>query len=314
MRIMVTGGAGFVGSHLCEKYVKEGHTVFCIDNFMSGDLNNIKHLPEFGNFKLVKGDIRDWGILDRVKDIDVIFNMAAQIHVDRSYVEPRLTYEINVLGTQNVLEFARFYDIKKVIHASTSEVYGSALYTPIDENHPLNSPHPYGASKIASDRMCYSYSKTYGMDIKTLRFFNAFGPRQKDVGYGGVISIFLRRILNGFPPIIFGDGEQTRDYTYIDDMIRGYDSAMIYHGKIADPINFGTGEEVSINTIAEKLISLSDKELTPVHVEPRKGEVKRLIADYTRAKELFGWEPMIDFDSGLRRFVDWYKDFGKEMF
>ncbi len=217
MRLLITGGAGFIGSHLCEKYTQEGHTVLCLDNFMSGNLMNVRHLLNYRNFKLIKGDIRDFELLEKVmRDVDTVFHLAAQIHVDRSYIEPRLTYEVNVLGTQNILEAARMNDVKRVIHASTSEVYGSAQQVPIDEQHPLNAPHPYGASKIAADRMCYAYIRTYGMNISILRLFNVFGPRQRDLGYGGVISIFTRRILNNVPPIIYGDGKQTRDYTYVE--------------------------------------------------------------------------------------------------
>jgi len=315
LKILITGGAGFVGSHLCEKYVKEGHNVICLDNFLNGNLNNIKQLADCRNFKLVNGDIRDRKLLNKISArVDVIFHLAAQIHVDRSYIEPRLTYDINVMGTQNVLEAARFHDIDKVIHASTSEVYGSAIYAPIDEAHPLNAPHPYGASKIAADRMCNAYVHTYGMNIAIMRLFNIFGPRQRDLGYGGVISIFLRRILNDVPPIIFGDGKQTRDYTYIEDDVRAYDLALKSKKKINEPINFGTGREVTINEIASKLIKLCGKEkaMKPVHVKPRIGEVKRLIADSSRAKKVYGWKAKVDFDTGLEKYVDWYMNYTME--
>jgi UDP-glucose 4-epimerase len=315
MNILVTGGAGFIGSHLCEKYTKEGHTVLCMDNFLSGDLINVRHLLDCRNFKLIKGDIRDRALLENVcRDVDVILNLAAQIHVDRSYIEPDLTYDINVMGTQNVLEVARFHDIEKVVHASTSEVYGSALHVPIDESHPLNAPHPYGASKIAADRMCYAYIHTYGLNVNVLRFFNIFGPRQRDVGYGGVISIFTRRIMMDMPPIIFGNGNQTRDYTYIDDAVRGYDMAMNYKDRIDEPVNFGTGKEITINEIAEMLIRLCGKEgqMEVVHVDPRIGEVKRLIANAKRAKSILGWKPNVDFEEGLEMFVKWYRNYGMD--
>ena len=315
MNMLITGGAGFVGSHLCEKYVKEEHTVICLDNFMSGDLLNIRHLLNFRNFKLIKGDIRDYALLENlIRDVDVVFHLAAQIHVERSYIEPRLTYDVNVMGTQNILEAARLYDAKKIIHASTSEVYGSAQHVPIDEKHPLNAPHPYGASKIAADRMCYAYVQTYGMNISILRLFNVFGPRQRDVGYGGVISIFTRRVLNNMPPIVYGDGRQTRDYTYIDDAIRAYDLALNHNEPILEPINFGSGKEVSILDLANTIIELCGKkgQIEPIHIEPRIGEVKRLIADATKAKELLGWEPEYSFAEGLKEFVQWYKSYGLE--
>jgi len=315
MKILITGGAGFIGSHLCDKYTKERHTVFCLDNFMSGNLMNIRHLLDYRNFKLVKGDIRDFDLLEKImRDVDVVFHLAAQIHVDRSYIEPKLTYEINVMGTQNILEAARIYDAKKVIYASTSEIYGSAQYVPIDEKHPLNAPHPYGASKIAADRMCYAYIQTYGMNISILRMFNIFGPRQRDFGYGGVISIFTRRILNNIPPVIYGDGQQTRDYTYIEDAVRAYDLALNHSEPMGEAINFGSGQEVSIVDLANMIIELCGKkrDIKPVYVEPRIGEVKRLIADATKAKSLLGWEPKYSLKEGLNTFVQWYKNYGFE--
>ena len=311
MKILITGGAGFIGSHLCDKYIKNGDTVLCLDNFMNGNLMNIRHLLNYRNFKLINGDIRDFDLLEKMmRDVDAVFHLAAQIHVDRSIIEPKLTYEINVLGTQNILEVARMYDVEKVIHASTSEVYGSAQYAPMDEKHPLNAPHPYGASKIAADRMCYAYIETYGMNICIMRPFNLYGPRQKDSGYGGAISLFTKRVLSNMPPIIYGDGEQTRDYTYIDDIVDAYD--LILNNKpIREPINFGTGKEIKIIDLANKIIDLCDKEgkIKPVHVEPRPGEVKRLVADISKAKELLGWEPKHTNEEGLKKFIDWYKNY-----
>jgi UDP-glucose 4-epimerase len=315
MKILITGGAGFIGSHLCERYVKDGHTVLCLDNFLSGDLMNIRHLLNFHNFKLIKGDVRDFDLLEKIMpDVDVVFHLAAQIHVDRSYIEPKLTYEVNVTGTQNILEAARMYDVRRVIYASTSEVYGSAQYAPIDEKHPLNAPHPYGASKIAADRMCYAYIQTYGMNISIVRLFNIFGPRQRDIGYGGVISIFTRRVLSNMSPIIYGDGLQTRDYTYIEDATRAYDLVLNHDKPIAEPINFGSGSEVSILDLANTIIDLCGKkgDIKPTHVEPRIGEVKRLIADATKVKSLLAWEPKCSLNEGLRAFVQWYRDYGFE--
>lgn len=315
MKILITGGAGFIGSHLCEKYTKEGHTVICLDNFMSGNLMNIRHLLDYRNFKLIKGDIRDFDLLEKImRDVDTVFHLAAQIHVDRSYIEPKLTYEVNVMGTQNILEVARIHDAKRVIYASTSEVYGSAQHVPINENHPLNAPHPYGASKIAADRMCYAYIQTYGMNISIMRIFNIFGPKQRDFGYGGVISIFTRRVLSNIPPIVYGNGLQTRDYIYIKDAVSAYDLVFNHNESITEPINFGTGKEVSIIELANKIIDLCGKkgDIKPVHIEPRIGEVKRLIADATKAKKLLGWESKHGLEEGLKDFIKWYKNYGFE--
>lgn len=315
MRMLITGGAGFIGSHLCEKYAREGHTVLCLDNFLSGNLNHVRQLLDYRNFKLVKGDVRDRELVEKMMcDVEAVFHLAAQIHVDRSYIEPQLTWDINVMGTQNILEAARMHDVRKVLLASSSEVYGSALYAPIDENHPLNAPHPYGASKIAADRMAYAYTQTYGMDIAIMRLFNVFGPRQRDLGYGGVISIFTRRVLSGIAPLIYGGGEQTRDYTYVTDAVRAYDLALRHEKPLDGPVNFGTGTEVSILTIAGMIVELCGKQglVQPAHVEARIGEVHRLIADASRAKELLGWDPEVDFRTGLQSFVDWYARYGFE--
>lgn len=311
MRIAVTGGAGFIGSHLCDKYVREGFTVLCIDNFINGNLMNVRHLLSYRNFKLINGDIRDFDLLEKVtRDVDAIFHLAAQIHVDRSIIEPRLTYEINVLGTQNILEASRMYDVDKVIYASTSEVYGSAQYSPMDEKHPLSAPHPYGASKIAADRMCHAYIQTYGMNICVMRPFNIYGPRQKDSGYGGAISIFTKRVLSNLPPIIYGDGAQTRDYTYVEDVVNAYDLILNYDKPLVEPINFGTGKEIKIIDLANLIIRLSNKEglVKPVHIEERPGEVRRLIADTSRARAI-GWRPEYGIEEGLRKFIDWYRNY-----
>jgi len=315
MRMLITGGAGFIGSHLCEKYVRDGHTVLCLDNFLGGDLNHVRHLLDCRNFKLVKGDVRDESLVEKtMRDVEVVFHLAAQVHVDKSCVEPRLTWDINVMGTQSILEAARVHDVRKVLLASSSEVYGSALYAPIDEKHPLNAPHPYGASKIAADRMAHAYAITYGMDVAIMRFFNVYGPRQRDMGYGGVISIFVRRALSGVPPVVYGDGLQTRDYTYVDDAVRAYDAALRYDGRLDGPVNFGAGKEISIRALAEMVIDLCGKSgsVRLVHVDARIGEVKRLIADASRARRLFGWEPETELRTGLRSFVDWYSRFGFE--
>jgi len=313
MKILITGGAGFLGSHLCEKYVNEGHTVICLDNFSNGNLGNIRTLLSNRKFKLVNGDIRDFDLLEKIisAEVDVLIHLAAQIHVDRSVIEPRETYETNVLGTLNILELARRYDIEKVIYASTSEIYGSAQYVPMDEKHPLEPMHPYGASKLAADRMCHVYIQTYGANICIVRLFNTFGPRQRDTGYGGAISIFAKRVMNDRPPVIYGDGKQSRDYVYVEDAIRAYDLIMKSKKTIREPINFGTGKDIKILDLANKIIELFGKKgkLKPVHVAPRPGEVRRLVANNKRAEEVLGWKPRFTLKKGLQIFVAWYKNY-----
>jgi dTDP-glucose 4,6-dehydratase len=312
-KVLITGGAGFIGSHLCERCISKGYTVVCLDNFLNGSLGNIRALLNNKNFKLVNGDVRDVNLMEKVisSGIDTIIHLAAQIHVDRSIIEPKETYETNVLGTINLLELARRYDVEKFIYGSTSEVYGSAEYVPMDENHPLNPMHPYGASKLAADRMCYAYIQTYGANISIARLFNTFGPRQKDTGYGGAISIFVKRVLSDRSPIIYGDGKQSRDYLYIEDAVNAYELLLESKKLVKEPVNFGTGKDVTILFIANEIIELFGKKrkIKPVHVAPRPGEVKRLVADNRKAKKLLGWAPKYSFDKGLKRFLEWYRNY-----
>lgn len=313
MKILITGGAGFLGSHLCEKLIAKGHTIVCLDNFLNGSLGNIRALLNHRCFKLTSGDVRDFDLLEKIvsSGIDAIIHLAAQIHVDRSVIEPKETYETNVLGTLHVLELARRYDVEKVIYASTSEIYGSAQYVPMDEKHPLDPMHPYGASKLAADRMCHAYIQTYGINICILRLFNTFGPRQKDTGYGGAISIFAKRVLSDRPPIIYGDGKQSRDYLYIEDAVNAYESILDSKRPLKEPINFGTGKDVAILSVANNIVRLFGKKgkIKPVHVAPRPGEVRRLVADNKKARKLLGWKPTYSFNEGLKKFVEWYKNY-----
>lgn len=310
MKVVVTGGAGFIGSHLCDTLINRGDTVVCLDNFFNGSLDNIRHHLTDRRFKLVKGDVRnDWLVKDLAHDTDAIVHLAAQIHVDRSIVEPRTTYDINVGGTLNVLEAARQADVDRVVHASTSEVYGSAQYAPMDERHPLDAPHPYGASKIAADRACLAYTKTYDLPITVLRPFNIYGERQKDTGYGGAISIFAKRAIAGQPPLIYGTGSQTRDYTYVSDAVAGYIAALEKRAiQPPGPINLGTGTDHTINEIARIICRLAGSDVVPVHVAPRSNEIDRLVADTTEARRWLEWTPIVNLDDGLRAVVEWHRN------
>jgi UDP-glucose 4-epimerase len=316
MKILITGGAGFLGSYLCEKYVQDGHVVYALDNLMNGNLNNIRILLHKKNFKFIHDDIRRDEVYQKLPtDLDAIIHLAAQIHVDRSIVNPAETFKINVEGTLKILEFARMNDVKKVLHASTSEVYGTAKYIPMDENHPLLASHPYGVSKIAADRLCYTYNETYDLGADIVRCFNLFGPRQKDTGYGGVIAIFINRVLQNKPPIIYGDGRQTRDYMYVIDAVEAYDKVLMAGDNPGrNGINFGSGKEISVNRIAELVIKhAAVNEMNPIHVEPRPVEVQRLFADISMSQKLVGFRPQFDFEKGLSLLADWYNNYKSEL-
>ena len=310
--ILVTGGAGFIGSHLAEEYVEKGHTVKILDDFSSGAVNNIRGLLNFKNFKLIRGDVASKEVVEKAMDgVDIVFHLAAQIHVDKSIIAPRQTFEVNTFGTLNILDSALENDVELVIYASSSEVYGSAQYVPMDEKHPLNPASPYAASKAAADRLCFAYYNTYKLPIVIVRCFNTYGPRQSDTGYAAAIPKFIRRVMQGLPPIIYGDGKQTRDYMYIKDAVNAYDLVLNSHENLTGRIvNFGTGQEISINELANKVISLFGRKgkLKPIHVAPRPGEVKRLYADISFAKKELGFEPKYDIASGLKEFIEWYKE------
>lgn len=316
MKILITGGAGFLGSHLCEKYVNGGHVVYALDNLMNGNLNNIRTLLHKKNFKFIHDDItRDEVYQKLPTDLDAIIHLAAQIHVDRSIVNPAETFKINVEGTLKILEFARMNDIKKILYASTSEVYGTAKYTPMDENHPLLAQHPYGVSKIAADRLCYTYNESYDLGVDILRCFNFFGPGQKDTGYGGVIAIFIKRVLQNKPPIIYGDGTQTRDYMFVTDAVNAYDKVLnATNSPGRNGINFGSGTEISVNSIAELVIKhAGNNNIKPIHVDPRPVEVQRLFADISLARKLLQFKPQFEIERGLHSLVDWYNNYKSEL-
>ena len=309
-RILITGGAGFIGSHLAEDLVKNGYSVKIVDDFSTGNVNNILELFNYKNFKMLRGSITDKELLAKATtDVDIILHLAAQIHVDRSILEPRRTFDVNTLGTLNILDAALENNVELVVYASTSEVYGSAKYVPMDENHPLNPASPYAATKAAADRLCFSYFNTYKLPVVIARCFNTYGPRQKGSGYAAAIPKFIRKALSCMPPIIYGDGKQTRDYMYIKDAVSAYKCILENPENIlGEAVNFGTGKEISILDLASTICEICGNRTTPVHVAQRAGEVKRLCADVSFAEKALNFRPQYSINRGLKEFVEWYKE------
>lgn len=310
--ILITGGAGFIGSHLAEEYIKKAGIVKVLDDFSGGSINNVRNLFNYRKFKLIRGDVRDKKVVEKAIDgIDVVFHLAAQVHVDKSIINPRYVFEVNTFGTLNILDSALENDVELVIYASSSEAYGSAQYVPMDEKHPLNPASPYAASKTAADRLCFAYYNTYKLPVVIVRCFNTYGPRQSDAGYAAAIPKFIRRVMQSLPPVIYGDGKQTRDYMYVKDAVKAYDLVLnSYENLVGKAINFGTGQEVSIKELATKIISLFGRKgkIKPIYVAPRPGEVKRLCADISLAKKESGFEPEYGITKGLKEFIEWYKE------
>jgi UDP-glucose 4-epimerase len=305
-RYLGTGGAGFIGSHLCKRLLDAGHHVTCVDNFYNGNLNNIRGLFNSKNFYFVEENILNFNrIKELAKDCDHIYHLAAQIHVEKSIIRPDETMEINLQGTRNLLEICTQNKNISMTLASSAEVYGESPGAH-SETSALNPQSPYAASKVAAESLCISYYYTYGSNVRVIRNFNTFGPRQKSSGYGSVISIFCRRALDGKPLIIYGDGEQTRDYQYIDDAIEGYLlSESLPAGEI---INTGFGVDHKIIDIGKEIIDICGSKSNIVFADPRPGEVHKLRSNVDKLKS-YGFVPKNSLREGLQKYIDWLQKY-----
>src|SRR3990167_160751 len=296
MKILITGGAGFIGYHLSQELSRQGHEIVSIDNFFHpcGALHPL----------VLYGDIRDHRFMDiLVSQVDLVYHLAAQIHVDYSIEHPIETADINVMGTLELLNACVKYK-KKIILASSSEVYGTSQTDMISETHPLDGQSPYAATKIAADRLAKAYHDTFGLQVVIVRNFNIFGEYQNDDSYGSVIAKFTRAALRGETLKIYGDGEQQRDYMHIFDAVRMYNFCQDIK-LFGQPINMGTGKTVKIVDLARKIVEYTNSSSLIEHVQPRLGEVQRLCCDATLAKSL-GLVSQTDFDKQLFEYIDWY--------
>ena len=291
---LVTGGAGFIVSHLARKLENQGHKVVSLDNMMHPCEN--PYPSKFADVRYTKDMVQFF------KGCDVCFHLAAQISVDRSIHSPQETIDINLNGTLNVLELCRKFS-SKLVFASTSEVYGTSQKEKMDESHPLDAQSPYGASKVAADRLCKSYIDTYNMKIVVLRNFNTFGPYQNDDSYGGVIARFTKAALAGDDLNIFGTGKQERDYMWVDDAVNAYLKVVNKQGVY----NAGSGKTITVNRIAQLIKQHAGSKSKIVHIAPRPGEVQRLCCDATKIMKL-GWKPRISIEEGINKYVDFYKN------
>jgi UDP-glucose 4-epimerase len=306
-KILVTGGAGFIGSHVIDRLVQENE-VICLDNFDPYydpviKKRNIQHNLENKNFRLVEGDIRDAKLLkDLLEDVDYVIHEAAQAGVSPSVKNPRKTHEVNVTGTFNLLEAALHSDVKRIINASSSSVYGRVEYLPYDENHPTNPISPYGVSKLATEHYCKVFQELYGLNIVSLRYFTVYGPRMRpDLA----IHIFSRRALRGEPIEIFGDGSKTRDFTYIDDVV---DATLLAVERGEGIYNVGGGNRITIAQLAKKIINLTGSKSEIVYTESVRGDAEHTLADNTKAKRELEWEPKVGLNEGLTKLVNWIKE------
>ncbi|XRP97360.1 SDR family oxidoreductase [Methanocaldococcus sp. 16A] len=307
--ILVTGGAGFIGSHIVDKLIENNYDVTILDNLTTGNKNNINPMAEF-----VNADIRDKDLDEKInfKDVEVVIHQAAQINVRSSVENPIYDGDINILGTINILEFMRKYDINKIIFSSSGgAVYGEPNYLPVDENHPINPLSPYGLSKYVGEEYIKLYNRLYGIEYAILRYSNVFGERQDPKGEAGVISIFIDKMLKNQNPIIFGDGNQTRDFVYVGDVAKANIMALNWKNEI---VNIGTGNETSVNELFNIIKNEIGFKGNAIYDKPREGEVYRIYLNIDKAKSL-GWEPEVDLKEGIKRVVNWMKNYkGKHFY
>lgn len=308
--VLVTGGAGFIGSHLCDALLIKGAArVVCVDNFFLGKMENLEEALKHDNFVLYRDDARNFGVLQAVMEkesIDVVFNMAT-IALNYSFFNPFDAYMVNVEIANTLLELLKTGAYQTLIHTSSSEAYGTARYSPMDESHPIDPTTPYAAGKAAADLMVHSFYKVLGLDVSIVRPFNNYGPRQNSQGsLAAIIPATARRIQEGGRPIVEGDGEQTRDFIYVADTVRGLLLAYEREEARGQIINLGSGKDISINSLLQGICDYmkytGDWERRPA----RTSDVRNLCADAGKAKVLLGFEPKVEFREGIVRTLDWY--------
>ena len=307
MKYIITGGAGFIGSNLAE-ILSRDHEVAIIDNLATGRMENIQDLVENRTVAFIRGDIDDAPLLQELfHDVDGVFHQAALPSVQRSVKNPMATHEANVTGTLNVLLAARDASVRKVVMASSSSVYGNTPTLPKHEGMIPSPLSPYAVSKIADEYYASVFSNLYGLQTVCLRYFNVFGPRQDpNSQYAAVIPNFVKRILNDRPPIIYGDGKQTRDFTYIKNVVQANIKSMESDAQGA--FNIACGERIDLLTLARTIMEIVGTDVEPVHEAPRPGDVRDSLADISRAQAAFGYAPQYDLKSGLKETIAWFRN------
>ena len=307
---LVTGGAGFIGSNICEALLDMGYTVRCMDNLSTGHIENIQPFMDNPKFTFIEKDIRDLdACMEATKGVDYVLNEAAWGSVPRSIEMPLLYEEINIRGTLNMMEASRQNGVKKFVYASSSSVYGDSTILPKKEGQEGNVLSPYALTKKTDEEYGKLYKKLYGLDTYGLRYFNVFGRRQDPNGaYAAVIPKFLRQLMNGETPTINGDGKQSRDFTYVDNVIEGNLRACLASSDVAgEAYNIGAGGREFLIDVYHHLTDALGMGVEPIFGPPRAGDIRDSNADITKARTNLGYDPSYDFKAGIELAIDWYK-------
>jgi UDP-glucose 4-epimerase len=299
--ILVTGGAGFIGSNLVKYLIEEGNSITVLDNFMSGYRSNLKPFP---SIQIIEGDVRDKNAVETaMKGAEIVFHLAASVGNKRSIDNPIMDAEINVLGTLQMLEAARKEGVHKIVTSSSAGIFGELKTIPIREDHPIEPDSPYGCTKLCEEKLCLSYSKLYNIEVVCLRYFNVYGQNQRFDAYGNVIPIFVFRMLRNESILIYGDGEQTRDFVHVDDVVQANIKAADIKG-ISGAFNIASGKRVTINRLAE-IISEGRDNIKIEHIAERQGDVRHSLADISFAHEKFNYTPSVDLEWGIKNYIKW---------
>ena len=305
-KLLITGVAGFIGSNLADRCLELKAEVVGLDNMFNGSINNLSNALKNKDFRLIKGDLRDYSLLLEItEEVEMIFHMGAFTSVPQSILMPETCNAVNVNGTLNILNAARKNDVEKIIYSSSSSVYGDANELPLTEDMPRDPISPYGTSKLAGESYMQSFENVYGIRTLILRYFNVFGPRQKDSPYSGVIAIWLGCIQRKEPLNIFGDGTNSRDFTYVKDVVEG-NLLAAQRNVSGEILNIGAGSPISLNELATLLLELTDSQELPIeHTDPRPGDILHSYANISKSQKLLGFNPKYDQKSGLIDYLKW---------
>jgi UDP-glucose 4-epimerase len=303
---LITGGAGFIGSHLAAELSRRGERVRIVDNLSTGKRKNLEAVP---GAEFVEGDLADLDVARRAAaGVDFVLHQAAIPSVPRSVKDPITSNRSNIDATLNILVAARDAGVRRLVYAGSSSAYGDTPTLPKREEMPTAPLSPYALQKLVGEQYCQMFTRLYGFEAVTIRYFNVFGPRQDPSSpYSGVISLFIRALVDGRQPTIFGDGEQTRDFTYVANVVDGVVRACQAPGAAGETINVATGGRISLNHLFAELRALTGSAIDPAYAEARAGDVKHSQADISKAKRLLGYEPSVTFEAGLKKTLEWYR-------